>query len=109
MVDKNELANALEKLVNEHVEEKKEEIKKITKDIETFLIKWDIIIRALRGEIELPEEEIRNLLCFKSLAYCCGLQKNCIHRDIVRALLGIDDERYVEMKNKLDEMFMGSE
>lgn len=39
--------------------------------------------------------------CYKNIGYCCGLAKDCIMRDCCRQALGIDDDTYVRVKEKL--------
>jgi predicted metal-binding transcription factor (methanogenesis marker protein 9) len=42
-----------------------------------------------------------SVTCYRSLAYCCGLAKNCVMRDGCRRALGIDDTVYVEVKERM--------
>jgi len=42
-----------------------------------------------------------SITCYKSLAYCCGLTKDCMMRDSCRQALGVDDETYVEVKERM--------
>jgi len=115
--EREELARVLEEGLKNAEQEIQKEIEKIREECENQIkekqrklesmrknVGW--IIKALKGEIEPSEDEIRSLLCFKSLAYCCGLKKPCIYRDAARALLGISDEEFVRLKEELDRRFM---
>jgi hypothetical protein len=48
---------------------------------------------------------VRNKTCFGSLAYCCGLEKTCPQRDLVREVLGISDEDFLSIKSVTEEYF----
>jgi predicted metal-binding transcription factor (methanogenesis marker protein 9) len=97
-----ELANELEKSLKELQKERLKEIEKKHSELRELTETWSRVIRALRGEVKLSEKEIRDLLCYNSLAYCCGLKKPCAYRDAARALLGITDEEYARLKEELD-------
>jgi hypothetical protein len=62
------------------------------------------IIRKINEPIE---NVISNLLCFKSLAYCCSLEKPCSNRDLALKLLSLDKRDYIELKEELDRKFIG--
>jgi len=51
-------------------------------------------------------EEIMKLTCYGSLAYCCGLEKNCPYRDMVLKLLGISKKEYLELKKSFHEQII---
>jgi predicted metal-binding transcription factor (methanogenesis marker protein 9) len=54
----------------------------------------------------MDKEKIKKIMertCFKSISYCCGLDKFCDVREGVLAELGISKEEFVELKNKSDE------
>jgi len=115
--EREKLARVLEESLEKTVQDIQEDIEEIKKEYERLIeekqreaksVQKSLgkMIKALKGEIELSEDEIRSLLCYKSLAYCCGLQKPCIFRDAARALLGISDEEYVRLKEELDRKFM---
>jgi len=42
-----------------------------------------------------------SVTCYKNIGYCCGLAKDCIMRDSCRQALGIDDETYIKVKEKV--------
>jgi hypothetical protein len=42
-----------------------------------------------------------SITCYKNIGYCCGLAKDCIMRDSCRQAIGIDDETYVKVKEKM--------
>lgn len=42
-----------------------------------------------------------SVTCYKNIGYCCGLKKDCIWRDSCRQALGIDDETYVAVKERM--------
>ena len=49
------------------------------------------------GKEKFSEEELKEIqkvTCYGSLGYCCGLQKKCFQRDVVRDILKISDENY---------------
>ncbi|MHA1409119.1 MAG: zinc-ribbon domain-containing protein [Candidatus Odinarchaeia archaeon] len=64
----------------------------------------DLIIAGekIRKINEPLENIISNLLCYKSLAYCCALDKPCANRDLALELLGISKSEYTELKEELD-------
>ena len=100
MVEKTKIIEELEKQVEMYVKTKEEEMRRTTE-------KWRKIISLLKKEKLSKEdvEEALGMLCFRSLAYCCGLEKKCPYRDTVLAILGISEEEYKEVKKKADEMF----
>jgi len=62
-------------------------------------------------ENKMQEEEMKNKikqaqkeLCYKSLAYCCGLEKPCSHRDKALKALCLDKEDYKMLKEFLDNL-----
>jgi len=69
-----------------------------------------VLIERKRKLIELKEkgkvgyDDLREFLCFKSLAYCCGIEKKCPNRDFVLKMLGISHEEYKRMKEEFDEI-----
>lgn len=40
--------------------------------------------------------------CFGSLAYCCGLDKNCSNREGVLKKLGLTKKEFVDLKEKFN-------
>ena len=61
----------------------------------------ELLEKSMMGA-KIPYDKVRDLLCFRSLAYCCGLDKPCLMRDTVRAILGIDDATYETLKDEFD-------
>lgn len=63
------------------------------------------------GSLKEIEQKARNtkadvkkamsVTCYKNIGYCCGLAKDCIMRDSCMQDLGIDDEAYVRVKEKM--------
>ena len=41
-------------------------------------------------------------VCFKSLAYCCSLEKKCERRDNAMQEIGLSEKDYEKLKNKFD-------
>lgn len=48
---------------------------------------------------------IRDVLCFKTLAYCCGVDKPCPNRIRVMNALGISNEEYIKIKEDFEIKF----
>jgi len=42
-----------------------------------------------------------SVTCYGDIGYCCGLSDNCVWRDCCRQALGIDDQTYVQVKQKV--------
>ncbi|MHA1754131.1 MAG: zinc ribbon domain-containing protein [Candidatus Odinarchaeia archaeon] len=62
-----------------------------------------IIDNYVIKKINEPVENIvKNLLCFKGLAYCCSLEKPCSNRDLALELLGISKYEYRKIKERID-------
>ncbi|RLF38078.1 MAG: hypothetical protein DRN00_04830 [Thermoplasmata archaeon] len=97
---KAKLIQEIERQIEAYTKIKEEEIR-------GTIEKWKKMVNLLKKD-KLSEEDIEEafgMLCFKSLAYCCGLEKKCPYRDTVLAILGITEEEYLEVKKKADEMF----
>lgn len=45
---------------------------------------------------------MKNKTCFGSLAYCCGLAKDCEDRDFEIEKAGITKEEFVKLKKQFD-------
>ena len=45
-------------------------------------------------------------LCFKSLAYCCGLEKHCPMRNRAMRRIGLSPEKYRKLKNLFDKILL---
>ena len=55
----------------------------------------------------MNKEKIKKIMertCYKSIAYCCGLEKHCDVRDGVLAELGLTKKRFVELKKVFDNL-----
>lgn len=77
-------------------------------------------ITETKGKIELLEkyrdrkppynngasDEILTLICYGSLAYCCGLKKPCVWRDSALNLLEISAKDYEKMKKEFHDKIM---
>ena len=50
---------------------------------------------------ETDVRKVISVTCYKNTGYCCGLAKDCIMRDSCRQALGIDDETYIKVKEKV--------
>lgn len=47
-------------------------------------------------------DELKKLLCWGSIAYCCGTEKKCPFRDYVLMRLGITHREYEKLKKRWD-------
>lgn len=59
------------------------------------------ILLTYKEKTPKTEEEINDvmsILCFKNIAYCCGVKKNCFRRDIVLKIFGMSKENYTKEK-----------
>ncbi|MEM3586204.1 MAG: hypothetical protein QXO71_02685 [Candidatus Jordarchaeaceae archaeon] len=52
------------------------------------------------------QEQAMAITCYGSLAYCCGLEKECENRDRALELLGLSKEDYLRLKNYLHNKFI---
>lgn len=52
------------------------------------------------------EQDALKFLCWKSLAYCCSLQRDCIYRDTALEVLGISKETFSKIKKDTHIAFM---
>lgn len=59
-----------------------------------------------REDIEKAMDEI---LCYGSIAFCCGPEKGCPMRNSFLQVLGLDIEDYKEMKEDMEEAFWNYE
>lgn len=50
---------------------------------------------------------VKNLLCFKALAYCCSLDRPCANRDLALELLGVSKKSYESVKEELELKLLG--
>jgi len=51
-------------------------------------------------------EEILTLICYGSLAYCCGLNKGCVWRDSALNLLDVSTKDYLKLKKEFHDKIM---
>ena len=57
----------------------------------------------------LTEKDLRKATkdtCFKSLAYCCGLKRECFARDKAMKNIGLTKKDYVCMKKIFDRLLL---
>ncbi|MEM2155769.1 MAG: zinc-ribbon domain-containing protein [Candidatus Jordarchaeales archaeon] len=52
------------------------------------------------------QDKAMAITCYGSLAYCCGLEKNCATRDEALRLLGLSDEDYLKIKKYMHNKFI---
>lgn len=75
----------------------------------------EAVVKKLKSALDFYEgkkkknyREISKITCFGSLAYCCKTfgkgGKQCLWRSIAIDLLGLNDEKYEELKDEFDEM-----
>lgn len=53
----------------------------------------------------MDKKEINKIMketCYDSLAFCCGLEKNCLFRDKVLKKLGLTRKDFVALKEKFN-------
>jgi predicted metal-binding transcription factor (methanogenesis marker protein 9) len=69
------------------------------------------MLKEIEGKDRLTEDDIRRAMrptCFSSLAYCCGLEKQCLWRDSALQALKISPSRFKEMKDKFTKELIDS-
>ena len=88
--------NAIKAIEAEQETKSKETSKEIS-DLKT-------LVNFLEGKGS--EQQVLKFLCWKSLAYCCSLERKCIHRDIALEVLGISKETYAKIKKDTHIAFM---
>jgi len=54
---------------------------------------------------KLKFKKPEDMLCFDSLAYCCGLEKDCFKRTLYMQINNISKEKFLKIKSKCDKMF----
>ena len=77
-------------------------------EIEIMKRKLKIIEKYINKEPENETEykELFSLLCYKNIAYCCGIEKDCYWRDIVLFIIGISKENYKNWKEEVGKNFI---
>ena len=75
------------------------ERRKLSKLLSKFEFLQQIEQKSRRTKNDV--KKAMSITCYKSIAYCCGLAKDCIIRDGCRQALGVDDETYVEVKERM--------
>lgn len=79
----------------------------------------EVLVKKLQSAMDFYEgkkkknyKEISKITCFGSLAYCCKTfgkgGKQCLWRSIVIDLLGLNDEKYEELKDEFDNVISKS-
>ena len=63
------------------------------------------------GEIEEDEglEELQQVLCWNNIAFCCSTDKNCLWRDTVLEICGLDKKDYEKLKKKIGKKLLRGE
>lgn len=67
-------------------------------------------LKELSEKGNLTEEEVRRAMdftCFGSLAFCCGTEKQCFHRDSTLEALGLTHEDFNRVKKDLTNRIIG--
>ena len=87
----------LKEAISEEADEKEQHrLQRLASKLES-LKEIDRKVRKTKADVK----KAMSVTCYKNIGYCCGLAKNCIMRDSCRQALGIDDETYVNAKEKL--------
>ena len=91
------------KMLEKHLSDIDKEIEQQIKDKKEIWQKINIIQKYMSKSPITQDgiQEVFNLLCFKNIGYCCGLDKPCVWRDTVRYIFGITDEKFCAVKNKI--------
>ena len=80
-----------------------EEDKKEQRRLQRLVSKIELL-REIEQKPTKTKTDIKkamSITCYKNIGYCCGLAKDCIMRDSCRQALGINDEIYVKVKEKV--------
>lgn len=76
---------------------------KIVNNMQRLIVKY-----AYHKEFTDPQmKEILGITCYGNLAYCCGLQKNCIRRNTALQILHISPEEYVKKEKVVADLYFG--
>ena len=76
---------------------------KIISNMQNMILKY----AAHNKFTETQIKEVLSITCYGNLAYCCGLQKNCIRRNTALQILHIDPEDYVKKEKVVADLYFG--
>jgi len=87
----------LKEAISEEADEKEQ------RRLQRLASKLDLLkqIEEKVGKTKTDIKKAMSITCYKNIGYCCGLAKNCFMRDSCRQALGIDDETYINVKEKM--------
>jgi predicted metal-binding transcription factor (methanogenesis marker protein 9) len=80
-------------------EEDEKEKRRLQRLLSKFVVLKGIEQRATKTKTDV--KKAMSITCYKNLGYCCGLAKDCYMRDGCRQALGVDNETYVRIKEKM--------
>ncbi len=90
------ILEAKEVISEEEDEREQRRLQRLVTKLES-LKEIDQKVRKTKADVK----KAMSVTCYKNIGYCCGLAKDCIMRDSCRQALGIDDETYVRVKEKV--------
>lgn len=96
------------KILREGIYQIQQESIKQTKPLQHALELIDMY--TLLGKKHSADEcvgEVQSITCYGSIAFCCGIQKNCVMRDIALLLLGIPKDKFEKKKREWVKQLMG--
>ena len=71
---------------------------------------YEYMLKKLESAIkEVKEGKIENIVkltCYGNLGYCCGLEKECVFRDLVLLALDIDKSEYKMLKEEFGNLLL---
>lgn len=94
---KTEICNLIEKSIKNIEKDKNGHLK--------IILNNNIVIES---EFKTLYDMIKDTLCFKTLAYCCGVEKECPSRIRVMKACGISNDEYINLKNRFELIFKKS-
>jgi len=106
------MENTINKILKEIKEEEEKEINKIKNQFKGYskeFKKLYNLIKKYKNKKTFTEEELKeifSILCFKNLAFCCGIEKTCYKRDTVLYVLGISKEEFAKRKIEMIEKWL---
>lgn len=80
-----------------------EAIKGLNVQIAAFNKMRDLLNKYKDKKILTDEElkEIQQVTCYNDIAFCCGIEKECLMRNCALEMLGITQEKFQKEKSEL--------